>query len=260
MTPETTETPKAKPQLHAVLAVEGDLAGMSKKILEETRKTFSRADLFTGTIKTLKMNDESRANEESAGGDRHALATTVQARLDYTADAVTRYLDAYWQKERTNQDAVASVIVDGTAILEDVPVCVLLGLEKRLHELRAVYEVIPTLDQGIEWVEDSDAGKNIWKTKYPLVRAKTEKSLTVVSLAAATEHHPEQVQAMNREKNVGVFTTNTISGMMTSAQKSKLIGKVDQLIQAVKQAKTRANNTEVVEGGIGKKLFNFINS
>jgi len=256
-----TDTPEStKARLHAILAVEGDLAGKSKMVLAETVKVFQRGDMFQGHTRTLKMIDENRSHEEEAGGERHALPTTVGKRLDYTAKAVTRYLDAYYQKERTNQIAKADIIVDGTVIASEVPATALLGLEKRLHEIRGVYEVMPTLDQGIEWEEDPSQGDGVWRNKYPDVRSKTEKLVTVVSLAAATKEHKEQVQTVTKDVPVGKFTTCTISGMVTSAEKAVRIGKVDQLIQAVKQARTRANSVAVVEGEIGKKLFDFINA
>lgn len=254
-----TDTPEKKPaRLHAVLAVEGDLAGHSKRTLDETRKTFGRGEMFKGYVKTLKMHDENREHEEEAGGDIRALPTTVGERLDFTAKAVIRYLDAYLQKETTNQTAKADIIVDDAEIAKNVPATALLGLEKRLHELRGVFEAVPTLDQGTEWDRAPDQGTHIWKSRNPEVRNKTEKSMSVIELSPATKEHKAQVQGINKDIVVGKITTHSVSGMVTSAQKSVWLGKIDKLIRAVKQARTRANQAEVVECSIGDALFKYI--
>jgi len=246
-------------QLHELLAVEGDLAGQSQKIMAETIKSFGRNELFNGHTKVLKMDDENRQGEEEAGFESVKLTTTVKKRLDYTWDSLIRHIDAFSQKERTNQEAKADIIVDGAIIAKDVPVTSLLGLEKRLKEIRSIYDSIPTLQQGVEWVESPNDGEDIFKSKYPEVRTKTDKVLIPVVLYEATKEHPAQVKEVVKDVVVGKFVTEKVSGMVTSAQKSNWIGRIDDLIRAVKQARKRANNTEVVKVEIGKKFFDFIN-
>jgi len=247
------------PQLHEVLAVEGDLAGQSQRIIEETIKTFGRSELFTGSTKTLKMDDDNRSSEEAAGFEQREITTTVKARLDYTAESATRYIDASFQKERTNQDAKSDIVIGDVTVASDVPATALLGLEKRLKEIRKVYESVPTLQQGVKWEKSPDDGADIWKAENAEVRTRTEKTVTPVVLYEATKEHPAQVKEVAKDVVVGKFTEEKISGMVTSAQKSAWIGRIDELIRAVKQARKRANNTDVVLVEIGQKLFNYIN-
>ena len=76
----------------------------------------------------------------------------------------------------------------------------------------------------------------------------------------ATKEHPAQVESITTDVAIGKITVNNWSGMLSPAQKSILLGKIDTLIRAVKKARQRANTTEVVKVNIGDKLFDFINS
>ena len=52
--------------------------------------------------------------------------------------------------------------------------------------------------------------------------------------------------------------TTTWSGMISSAQKSAILGRMDKLIRATKKARQRANTQEVVKVTISKKLIDFL--
>lgn len=69
-----------------------------------------------------------------------AMVTTVFDKLIYNAASNVRAIDSYYQKEATNQEARADIIIDETTLAMSVPATVLLGLETRLAELRKVYE------------------------------------------------------------------------------------------------------------------------
>jgi len=247
-----------KSVLHELLAVEGDLDGAHKKILDETRVTFTKkADRFMGQFRKFEMFVEDGIDypEES-----QALDTTVQDKLDYMEKTECRYFDAILQKEATNQIAVADLIIDGVTISNGLPATFLLGMETRLKNLKSAYESIPTLQPGVEWVLDPSMGKNIYKTAKPVEKIKTETIIEPVVLYEATKEHPAQVKESSKVKNIGKYSTTTWSGMITPAEKSVLLGKIDKLIRAFKKARQRANTTEVTKRTIGKELFAFINS
>jgi len=247
-----------KSVLHELLAVESDLDGAHKKILDETRVTFTKkSDHFLGQHRKFEMfvEDGIHYPEESK-----ALDTTVQEKLDHMKKTEIRYFDAILQKEATNQNATADLIVDGVTITTGLPATFLLGMETRLKHLRTAYESIPTLQPGIEWVLDPAIGKNIYKTAKPLEKIKTETVIEPVVLYEATKEHPAQVKESSKVKNIGKYTTTGWSGMITPAEKSALLGKIDKLIRAFKKARQRANTTEVTKRTIGKEIFDFINS
>jgi hypothetical protein len=247
------------PKLHELLAVEGDLDGLFKKILGETINTFSKkSHLFDGRIRTLHLFDD---EAPEVAPEREELDTTVDRKIDYMKGAVVRYLDAVLQKEQTNQEAKADLVLpDGTTLATNVPATFLLGLETKLKLLRQVYETIPTLPPSTEWEVDESQGPDVFKTKYPEETFKTEKAFKVQILYEATKEHPAQVEKIPVTKNAGRFTTTNWSGKVSPARKSILMDRLDTLIRATKKARQRANATDVKKGNIGKVLLDYINA
>lgn len=248
-------------QLHEVLAVESNLKSAAKKIGEETIHTFSKKpDHFIGVHKTLHMFDDGRCNEEASQEQTRELVTTVGKKLDYTIGSLIEALDATAQKEKTNQWANADVVVDGEIILFDIPATLLLTLEKELVGYRSIYDSIPTLSPGIKWEEAPDLGEDIFRTAKPEIRAKTEKTRLHKELSKATKEHKAQIETWTEDGIVGQYETNHTCGMITPARKSVLLSRIDKLIRAVKQARTRANKKEVTDAHIGKDIFKYINA
>lgn len=248
-------------KLHEVLAVVNDTDTVAAGVMDEAIKTFGKANRFEAFNKTLKMLDSDRENEEAAGAETKEMTTTVQRKLDYVSGHIKRNIDAIMQKEATNQEAHADVILDdGTVVLENVPVGGLLALENKIPKWRAVYASILTLQPGIDWVPDSSKGDNVYVSKHDIVRNKTEKKTEPVVMYEATKEHPAQVKEVSKDIVVGKFTTRVWSGMITPAEKSTLLERWDDLLRAVKKARMRANEQEVVVKKVGDSLFKFIHA
>lgn len=246
-------------KLHELIAVEPDLKSKFIKILNETIGTFTKKEhLFKGYVRTLKWFDSDRQAAEPTPAERSALASTVSDRLEYQEKTIVRYLDALLQKEATNQIAKADIVIGETVIAKDVPATFLLGLEKLLVQIRATYNVIPTLPPNIEWVPDPDTGKNIYKSKYPDEAHKTEQTIVPQVLYEATKEHPAQVDKITEKKNVGLYTKHEWCSMLSPAQKSDRLQKIDDLLAAVKTARQRANTAKVLNMKIGQQLMDFI--
>lgn len=245
------------PKLHELLAVEGDLEGTYKKILEETKANFTKhPDRYFGQHQRIENFDENAQPEP----DTHKeMDDTVPAKLTYTEGHIVRYFDAVLQKERTNQEARADLAVDGKTIAENVPATFLLGLENKLKMVRsAIYETIPTLQPGIAWDKDESQGPNVYHRRYPEEKFRTKKVIKNHVRAEATKEHPAQVDTYSEDEKVAKVITDTWCGMISSAEKSDLLGRVDTLLRAVKKARQRANTTETVNVTIGKELFAYI--
>lgn len=246
-------------KLHELLAVEGDLDGVAKKVMEEAFVTFTKkVEHFIGAHKWLEMFDEDRKQEEEAFVEHKELVTTVPEKLVYISEAIIKYYDAIAQKEYTNQMARADVELDGEAILKGMPATLLLGLESRLKFLRGIYDGIPTLAPGIEWVPDKTRSEYTWKAKELDTRHKTEKAFKYQILVQPTKEHPAQIEKWNVDTPVGNFKTEKWCGALSPASKSKLLGRVDNLIRAIKKARQRANTQEVLNVHIGETIFNYL--
>lgn len=248
-------------KLHEVLAVEGDKEGIAKKIISETDNVFkSKHNLFLGSTKTLKMDKAGMESTEEAAKEITEIVTTVNERLDYTQEAVAAWLDVVLTKEATNQEARADLVVGSVVIAENVPATFLLGLETKLKSIRNMYNNVPTLAPGVVWEKDEVAGHGIYRTANPEVRAKTAKVPQFKVLYEATKEHPAQIERWNEEVTVGRFTQTVQSAMMPAARKAEILGRLDKLIQATKQARMRANNVEIVDSSIGGAIFDYITS
>jgi len=248
---------KKTPKLHELLAVEGDAAKVYGKVIEEASTTFSKKqDHFWGQVKAITFFDEARAGENTQ--DSKPMVTTVREKLEYVAGHGARYLDIIAQKEATNQTAKADVVIDGNVLIADVPVTHLLTLETKLKELRQVYDSIPTLDPSVSWVEDPNSAKGVYKSQTAAVTFRTEKKLMHKVLVDATDKHPAQIEKWSEDKPVARIETNKTSGMLSSADKSVLLARIDRLAEAVKRARQRANGAPIVEIKVGKAIFDYL--
>lgn len=246
-------------KLHELLAVMTDLETVAKKTRDEALHTFTKKQQhFRGTDKFLTMFAEERKQEEDGQRVVEPLTTTVNEKLDYIKESQSKWYDALFQMETTNQSAVADLIIHGELLATNVPATFLLGMEGRLKALRVVFEGIPTQDPSFEWIPDEDSGKNIFVTKTPITSQKQEKVSKFITVAEATKEHPAQVIKETENKVVGIFTTKYWTGTISPGKKSKYLEKIDNLIQAVKQARQRANSTEVEKVKIGNKLLDYI--
>lgn len=247
----------SKGKLHELLAVESDLEGTYKGILEETETQFTKhPERYWGQHQRVEFLNE--GNPEEADVHKE-MDDTVNSKLEYSAGHITRYLDAVLQKETTNQTAKADLVVDGVTIASGVPATFLLGLETKLKNIRRMYAAIPTLQPGIAWELDEKQGKDIYKMTHPEEKFRTQKVTKNHILYEATKEHPAQVETYTVDEKIARVITDKWCGMITPAKKSELLGRFDKLLRAVKKARQRANSVEVVDAEIGENLFKYIN-
>ncbi len=248
---------KKNPVLHEILAVVGGLKGAKEKIKTETETTFTKKPQhFLGMHRILRMFDEARSAEGTV--EHQEVTTTVMNKLDYMKDHFVRFWDAKLQKELGNSIAKADVVVDDAVLAKDVPVTFLLEMEYEMSTIRNVYSAIPTLAPGVKWVEAPDLGEGIWKDDNPPKDQKSEKTIQHKILVPPTEQHPAQIREWNENKAIGEYTTDKYCGMISPAQKSAVLARIDKLSRAIKRARQRANGTEIEKKNIGSDLFSYI--
>jgi len=245
-------------QLHELIAVEAELKATANKLSTESLKTLNKDTLFMGQTRKLTMF--STENEMLNGVEHQQLTTTVDENLDYLMDHITNYWDAVAQKDATNQQAKADIVIDGTVLAKDLPVTFLLGLETKINDLRKVYDAIPTLAPGIKWNKDEQASKlGVFVMNTPEVSFKTEKDIEFRSAAEATKEHAEQIVQVAVTKNIGKYETIKESGMLTPMEKAMRINRLDKLLNAVKKSRQRANSAPIVNISCADALLSYIN-
>jgi hypothetical protein len=244
-------------KLHEVLAVEPDLRENANRVRGEVIQLFKEApDRIAGFKRAYSPLNE---DGEELEPEEKQVATTVQAEIEKAAEAIGKYIDATISKEMANTEAAANVILklDGEeyTFLADMPATALLNLESRLNEIRAIYTSIPTLDPTIGFEFDEGSGYFVNKR----VKYRTQKEPFTHIEYEATEEHPAQVQTFQRDVRIGNWEETFFSGAITLVDKHAKLQRIDQLIQAVKKARQRANEVEASSIDIAGKIFNFIN-
>jgi hypothetical protein len=245
-------------QLHEVIAVESDLNATAQKMIDEAIITFTKKpDTYNGSVRSLTMLDASRSGEDTTV--EVPVGDTVPAKLEYVGNSFSKYIDAVLQKEATNQEAKADLVVEGQTIATQLPATFLLGLENRLKRIRDLYTTAPTLKPGLRWEVDVSMGDEHFRAE-DRPTFKTEKTVNSKVLYEATKEHPAQIEKWTEDVNVGRVETTHMSGMISPARKAVLLGRIDTLIRAVKRARMKANQQEVVDRSVGADLWAYINA
>lgn len=242
-------------RLCQIVAIEkGEKASVNK----ETAPIFQAAKmptLFSGLTKTYDPRDEDGAQyPEETSKVQHTVVDLLEAFVKPSA----RLLDVIATKETANTKAFADVVVDGTTVIECVPVSFLLQLEKYLQqEVRGLVVSLPTLDTAQDWEPDTSGDRGVYVTKQT-TRTKTKKVNKPITLAPATDRHPAQVQMVTEDIVEGYWHEKRFSGAISGQRKQELLDRVDKLINAVKFAREEANSTTVEDKAVGGSTFRYL--
>jgi hypothetical protein len=241
-------------KLHQLIANEGDTNSAYDRIKAETFGVFKDHSRLDGFTRTYTPKD---AEGQGLPDERKEIVTTVRQRLDWTERFLTELLDHELKRDRTNTTAKADLVVDGKTIAENVPATYLLTLERRLKEIRAVYDAIPTLDMAHPW-KAREAGSDVMQYG-PVEQVRTEKQTIPLVLHPGTDKHPPQVDKIIKDVVIGTWNRVEFSGRITPDRKAQYLERVDKFIKAVRDARMDANNATVIDDAIGKQVFEYLN-
>lgn len=239
-------------KLFQLVVIEAEVKGAVEKLKSETMKLFKSGGHFEGLSKEYKPLSE---NGDPLPREDKQVVTTVPARLDWTRKPFVALFDYEVSRDATNQIAKADVIVNGEVIAKSVPASSLLTFEKQLRSVREYYDAIPTLDLATKW--EPAAQESLWQSG-PDLSYRYRKESSAVVLYPATKEHPAQVKEVTNDVHVGTFKLMSFSGKVHPRDKADCLTRIDQLIEAVKDARMRANDIGVIDVKIGDAFFNFI--
>ncbi len=242
-------------KLHEILAVEQDRKNNANRQIGTSVKLFSKNPAtFDGMIKKYVSMEEF---SEQIPDESKEMVSTVQNTIKETLESVIIAIDATLSKEESNSSGVAKAeLVVGTKSFGIFSATTLLALETHLQKVFELYKAIPVLDTSTKWFFDEQNG--FYRTNED-VKFRTIKRPKVIVKYDATEKHPAQTEILNVDYQVGKYETTYFSGKITPAQKSQLLSKFEKLLEAVKIARIKANNTEAKNINLGKDIFIFIN-
>lgn len=231
-------------KLHELLAVESNLETQANKVRTELSATFEKKrHLFEEKRTTFKSNQEGVSPVVESQSD---LQSTVADELKWISAHLARYIDAAYQVAEGNTAARADVILEGAAtpLLKNLPATALLELEKRVGEIRGLFLAIPTLDPAKGFKPDDSKRDGAYRAR-DVHKSRTTKVQEPIVVVQATKEFPAQVVMVNKDIATGTIEEIEWSGLITPAQKSDLIDRVEILARAVRAARSRANDAEI---------------
>jgi hypothetical protein len=242
------------PRLNQIIALVGGEKPRAQSEITQLAHVVQKPDLFNGMSRSYDPRDE---EGEKLPSEEFHVRHRVSEATDRATTAWTKLWDLVACQDQTNcsPGARASVAVNGTVLLQDVPAVYLIFLEKQLAEVHSFVSKLPTLDPTKQWQFSDEADS--WRTA-PTTKTRTKKVPRNHIKAPATDHHPAQVEVYHEDMIVGDWTTVEFSGAIPEAQKREYLTRIRQLIDAVKVAREEANGCDVVEAQTGKVLFDYI--
>lgn len=201
---------------------------------------------LTGIRKSYQPYDE---DGETLPPETNYPQVVVEDLFARVVQVLDRWFGLQFTQDRTNCEARADVVVDGQVLLPDVPATFLLFLEKRLIDLRTFVRKAARLDETERWAVDQDARAG-WYQSEPASTVRTKKLIRpFVKWEPPTPEFKQdaQVDLVTEDARIGTYTTVKLSGAVPGARLRHLEDRVDQLVDAVKLARERANSTTAVD-------------
>lgn len=242
-------------KLHQILAVEAGIRNQADRDLTAAHHGLKHPDMQKGLFRSYQPNDEVMG--EKLPPERTELQCRVTDVIKETVRIFEKKYDVVATRDYANMSARADVVLnDGKKLMENVPAIYLLWLEKQLNDLHTFVTQLPVLPADTEW-EWSDA-QRCWKNKHEIKTTRTNKVPYALQLAPATDKHPAQVVKETKDEIVGYYTTMKYSGAMPASQIKAMKERVEELQKAVKLAREKANQIDVVDQKVGGTLMKYV--
>jgi hypothetical protein len=233
--------------LAKVIAIEKSVKSDASRRITDLYKDIQKPQLFMG----LSRSYQPRAED---GDQLPPESVLVQKRaedaLRGAGEALAGLFDVTLAKDVANTHARASVVVDGTTLLADVPATYLLFLEKQLTDLHTFVAHLPLLDPADRWSLNGDTFQTV-----PVMTVRTRKEPTPYIMYPHTDKHPAQVERVDVDKPVGDWTLIRYSGAVEASRQRELLARVTALRLAVREAREEANKVEADSPEVGATVF-----
>ncbi len=241
-------------KLHAFVALLNGKKTKNLGEIGELHKRNQKPELFNGKTRTYRPLDD---NDEKLPTETVSLQEYADKQVERAVQLWTDWMNVVLTVDTGSTQTSGNVVVDGNAIISNVPVITLIFLEQQLNDIRKYYDSLPVLDTNYRWNYDSNKGCYVTGA---IEKNRSIKKKEAITLAAATDKHPAQVQLVDVDKWVGVFTETAMSSALPKDTKRVYVDRIDKLIDAVKKAREEANSIDVAERKEIKAIFEYIHS
>lgn len=239
----------AKTKLNQIIAVVQGKKSRAQQELTAAHRGWN-IDAITGISKNYqpKAEDGDRLPPESK-----MISVNVCDRIRDLKARLVSLWDAVATQETGNTTAKAAV--NGADGVGELPVTVLLFLDKQLVDLHTLVTGLPVLPPDRTW--RFDGNRNCYITD-PVRSIRTQKVPEVITKAGPTKEHPAQTEIYMKDVNVGTWTTTHMSSAIPSKIKAEVLARIEDLRDAVKSARESANSAEVEQVHIGDAILSYV--
>lgn len=242
----------AKPKLNQIVAVVSGKKSRCEKEFGELNKIIQKPELFMGIS---RQYSPLREDGESLPPESKIPQKSIMGIITQVEELLTGIINAVATQEYGNCGAKADIVVDGTIIVPEVPVTVLLYLEKQLNDIYTFVGNLPTYDPTEQW--EWNENESAYKTR-PTQTMRTKKEQKVVVLYQATDKHPAQVQLVGEDITAGHWTTVKSTTVLSPANRIGMLQRIEKLQDAVKVAREEANSIEIDQQHVAAPILKYI--
>lgn len=240
-----------------LLAIETSIRATAKRAETDAYHRFQKPALLAGYSKTYEARNAEATEWDVPPNEGVLVQVDAEDVVRDVAREMAKWFNITATRDLTNSRAVADIEVDGTVLLEKVPIAYLMFLERVLVDLMTFVSKLPVLDPAESWQRTE--GSTVWAST-PVVSQRTEKIPHNHVIARATDKFAEQVQVYYTDDPVGKWTRIKFSGALPAQRVADMVGRVRALQESVKLARDEANRTPVVTDlqESGSKVFEYV--
>lgn len=234
-------------KLHEVVAIRKGTKSRSHKEVSELHKLSQKPAMYVGLRRDYRpVEDEG----EKLPSESKKVQLTVDEVFRRWQDSISEAWDIELTQEVGNQHATAELQIGDEQV--ELPATFLLYMEKQLSDFESFVEKLPVLDSDKSWERD---GQNEYHRSETTTTARTTKITDHKVVVQATDKHPAQVVAYEISTIAGHWDTTHLSGAMPEFEKRQLLDRIHNFRDAVKTARSRANDSSVDKQAIASKIF-----
>lgn len=239
-------------KLNQTIAIEKGVKSRVYGEITEIDKAVQKPELFNGFAKQFEAKHE----DDALPPESKLVQYNVSDVLRTVAARSSELFRVVAEKDFSNCEAFADIVLDGGVLMNRVPVTYLLFLEKQLTDLRTLVDRLPILDPAEKWTKDANSG--LYRSE-PTSTHRTKKVQKGIVLYDATDKHPAQTQLITEDVIIGFWRTTKLSGAIAKPDKMAMVERIEKLILAVKKAREAANDIDTVPvPDIGAVVFNYV--
>lgn len=237
-------------KLNQAIAMVSGKKTRSQKQLTELHRGW-QVGLIEGGTRTYTPKDE---QGQQLPKEENPVQLRVNEVFSGAKEILTDYWDAVCTQETGNQGATASLHLPGLDV-NDIPVTVLLFLEKQLNDLHTLVQGVPTLKTEYRWTFDEATDCYV---SEPVEQVRTKKVQKPIVLYDATDKHPAQTQLITEDEVIGSYHTTLMSGAIPLKEKRTILTRITELQEKVKLAREEANGATVETARIGEGILDYV--